>query len=134
MSQENVEAVRQVNASWERAEWAASAELFDPEMEVVFSTTAFPDPGTYRGGRTALDAWGRWLEAWEDFSIELEDVIEAGESIVVTLNRLRGRGKGSGVTVDAEVGCIFHCDRGRVMKMVFSDRREALKAAGLSSE
>jgi ketosteroid isomerase-like protein len=131
MSGENVEAVRQVNAFWARGEWAATAELFDPDVEVVFSATAFPDPGIYRGGRMALDAWAGWLEAWEDFSFELEDVIEAGESIV-TLNRLRGRGKASGVTVDADVGCIFHCDRGRVVRMVFCDRREALKAAGRS--
>jgi len=130
MSQENVDAVRQVCAYWERGEWRASAELFDPRLEVVYSTTAFPDAGTYRGGRVALDAWRRWLEAWEEFSMEVVDVIEDGEGIVALI-RLRGRGKESGATVDAEVGVIFDCDRGIIRRMVFCDRQEALEAAGV---
>jgi ketosteroid isomerase-like protein len=130
MSEEDVEVVRQACAYWERGDWAGSAELFDPGVEVVYSTTAFPDAGTYRGGRMALDAWTRWLEAWEAFSMELVDVIEAGEEIV-TLNRLHGRGKGSGVTVDADVGVIFDCRRVVIRRMVFCDRQEALEAAGL---
>jgi ketosteroid isomerase-like protein len=130
MSEEDVEVVRQACAYWERGDWAGSAELFDPGVEVVYSTTAFPYAGTYRGGRMALDAWTRWLEAWEAFSMELVDVIEAGQEIV-TLNRLHGRGKGSGVTVDADVGVIFDCRRGVIRRMVFCDRQEALEAAGL---
>jgi ketosteroid isomerase-like protein len=131
MSQENVDAVRQVYAYWERGQWAASADLFDPGLEVVYSTSAFPDAGTYRGGRVALHAWSRWLEAWEEFSVELVDLVEAGEEIV-GLQRLRGRGKESGVTVDADVGVIFTCDHGVIRRMVFCDRQEALEAAGLS--
>ena len=127
---ENVEVVRRVYADWERGQWAASADLFDPGLEVVFSASAFPDAGTYRGGRETLDAWGRWLDAWEEFSLELEDVIEAGEEIVA-LQRLRGRGKESGVTVDSDVGVIFTCDHGVIRRMVFCDRQEALEAAGL---
>jgi ketosteroid isomerase-like protein len=130
MSQENVDAVRQACAAWERGEWAASAELFDPNLEVVYSTSAFPDAGTYRGGRVALDAWRRWLEAWEEFSMEFVDVIEAGEKIIA-LSRLRGRGQESGATVNADVGVIFDCDRGIIRRMVFCDRHEALEAAGL---
>jgi hypothetical protein len=61
MSQENVDAVRQVYAYWKRGQWSASADLFDPGLEVVYSTSAFPDAGTYRGGRVALHAWSRWL-------------------------------------------------------------------------
>ena len=52
---ENVELVRRVYADWERGQWAASADLFDPGLEVVFSASAFPDAGTYRGG--AREAW-----------------------------------------------------------------------------
>jgi hypothetical protein len=46
------------------------------------------------------------------------------------LNRLRGRGKASGIAVDSEVGCIFDLDGARIVRMVFCDRREALEAAG----
>jgi ketosteroid isomerase-like protein len=128
VSQVNLDAVRDVLADWERGDWASSAELFDPDLEVVFSTTSFPDAGTYHGGRAVLDAWGRWLEAWDEFSMEFDDVIARGERIVA-LNRLHGRGKESGVPVDAEVGVVFECAGGVVKRMVFCDRREALEAA-----
>jgi ketosteroid isomerase-like protein len=128
MPRENVDTVRRLFAYWEQGEWQASAELFDPDFEAVFSSGAFPDPGTYRGARRTLDAWRAWLEAWEEFSLELEDAISVGERVVV-LNRLRGRGKASGIAVDAEVGCIFDLDGGRIVRMVFCDRRQALDAA-----
>jgi ketosteroid isomerase-like protein len=128
MSRGNVDTVRRLFDYWEQGEWQASAELFDPGFEAVFSSGAFPDPGTYRGARRTLDAWRAWLEAWEEFSLELEDAIPVGERVVV-LNRLRGRGKASGIAVDAEVGCIFDLDRGRIVRMVFCDRRQALDAA-----
>jgi hypothetical protein len=44
--------------------------------------------------------------------MEVDEVIEVGES-VVSLNRLRGRGKVSGATVDDDVGVIFGCRGGK---------------------
>jgi ketosteroid isomerase-like protein len=128
MSNANVETVRRLFEYWERGEWEASAELFEPEFESEFSAGAFPDPGVYRGARSTLDAWRGWLEAWEEFSLELEDMIPVGETMVVVLNRLRGRGKASGIPVDSEVGCIFDLDGGRVVHMTFCDREQALAA------
>ena len=129
MSAENVETVRAVCGAWERGDWAASAEHFDPALEVVYSPSAFPDAGTYRGGPVAFDAWKRWLEAWEEFSMQVVDMIETGDEIV-TLIGLQGRGKESGATVDADVGVVFECAGGKIKRMVFCDRREALEAAG----
>jgi ketosteroid isomerase-like protein len=128
MSGENVETVRRLFGYWENGEWQASAELFDPEFDAIFSAGAFPDPGTYRGARKTLNAWRDWLEAWDEFSLELEEAIPVGDRVVV-LNRLRGRGKASGIAVDSEVGCIFDFDGGRIVRMVFCDRQQALNAA-----
>jgi ketosteroid isomerase-like protein len=133
MSREKLEVVRRLFSYWEAGEWAASAELFDPDFEAVFSATAFPDPGTYRGARSTLDAWTRWLEAWDEFKLELEDAIAIGDGVVV-LNRLRARGKASGAAVSDEVGCIFYFNDGRIVRMVFCDRQRALEAAGLSEQ
>jgi ketosteroid isomerase-like protein len=129
MSEDNVEAVRRLFAYWERGEWEAGADLVHPDFEAVFSATAFPDPGSYRGAGGTLDAWRRWLEAWDAFTIELEEVIDLGAR-VIALNRLRGRGKASGIAVDSEVGCIFDCAEGRIVRMEFCDRQHALDAAG----
>lgn len=133
MSSGNVEVVRRLFDYWERGEWQASAELFDSGFEAVFSAAAFPDPGTYRGARSTLDAWRRWLDAWEEFSLELEEVIPVGDRVVV-LNGLRGRGKTSGIPVDSEVGCTFDFDEGKIVRMVLCDRDEALEAAREGAE
>jgi ketosteroid isomerase-like protein len=131
MSDENVAVVRGVCAAWQRGDWAASVGRYDSDLKVVYSTSAFPDAGTYRGGRVALDAWNRWLDAWEKFGIESVDLIDAGEQ-VIALIRLQGRGKESGATVVADQGVIFECDHGTIKRIVFCDRGEALEAAGLS--
>jgi ketosteroid isomerase-like protein len=129
VSVENVEVVRKLFAYWERGEWQASAALFDPGFEAVFSARSFPDPGTYRGARSTLEAWSGWLEAWEEFGLELEETIGEGERVVALIT-LRGRGKASGALVEDKVGSIFDCNRGRIARMVFCDRREALEAVG----
>jgi ketosteroid isomerase-like protein len=131
MARDEVEMVRILFGYWERGEWPASPELFAPDFEAVFSGTSFPDPGSYRGGRSTMAAWQRWLDAWEEFSMELEETVPA-EGRVVALNRLQGRGKASGAAVDAEVGCIFEFEDGRITRMVFCDRHAALEAAGRS--
>src|SRR5436190_18213471 len=129
MPPDDVEAVLRLFAHWERGDWAASAELFHPQFEAVFSARAFPDPGTYRGARRTLDAWRNWLEAWDEFGLQLERTIDA-EGIVVALLTLRGRGKSSGIAIESEVGSIFDFDDGKISRMVFCDRHEAMAAAG----
>jgi ketosteroid isomerase-like protein len=73
VSQENVDVVRQVCAAWERGDWAASVGRYDPDLKVVYSTSAFPDAGTYRGGASRSmrgiggstlgrnSAWSSWI-------------------------------------------------------------------------
>jgi ketosteroid isomerase-like protein len=131
VAREDVEAVRAVFAFWEHGDWGASADLFDPDFEAVFSATAFPDPGVYRGADATLAAWRSWLEAWDRFRLDLEELIDLGGR-VVALNSLRGRGKASGIAIESAVGCIFDCVDGRIRRMEFCDRRRALEAVEAS--
>jgi hypothetical protein len=41
-----------------------------------------------------------WADAWDDWEVEAEDFIDAGERVVVILNQ-RGRSKATGIPVDA---------------------------------
>jgi ketosteroid isomerase-like protein len=51
------------------------------------------------------------------------------------LGRNTGRGKGSGVTVDAPTAAILDFHEGKVSRIrLYLDPGEALRAAGLSSE
>ena len=131
MSQENVEVVRQLFELWEQGEWGGGRELCDDGCEVVFSTSWFPDAGSYTFGREALGAWMAFIEAFEEFALGLDQVVDAGER-VVALVWMRGRGRASGADVDAKVGAIFTLRSRKVIRWEMVDRGKALEAAGLS--
>jgi ketosteroid isomerase-like protein len=130
MSEENVEIVRRLFEPWERGDWGGGRELFDDSCEVVFSTAWFPDAGAYGVGREALRAWIAFTDAFEEFSVEVDQIVEAGEQ-VIALTRIRGRGRASGADVDAEVGTVFTLRDGKIVRYELTDRRDALEAAGL---
>ena len=130
MPQENVENVRQLFEHWERGDWGGGREFFDDSCEVVFSTSAFPDAGAYGVGRKALRAWMNFTEAFETFAVEVDQIVEAGDQVVV-FNWIRGRGRASGADVDASVGAVFTLRNGKIVRYELTDRREALEAAGL---
>jgi hypothetical protein len=121
MSEENVEIVRQILGHWERHEWAGGRELYDDHCEVVFSTAWLPDPDTYVIGDEALGAWISFLDSFEEFTVGVDRIVDAGESVVV-LSWIRARGRASGADVNAKVGCIF--DRsGREGRSIRVDRQ-----------
>jgi ketosteroid isomerase-like protein len=132
MSVENVEVVRQLWKHWERGDWRAGRDLMGDECEFVFSASWFPDAGAYNAGPEALYAWAAFTEAFDELAAGVDQIIEAGEERVVALAWLRGRGRASGVGVDASTGVIFTLRDGKIIRCVFTHRAKALEAAGLS--
>jgi ketosteroid isomerase-like protein len=130
MSQENVEVVRQLFELWEGGDWGGGSEFFDDSCEVVFSPLFFPDAGAYSVGREALRAWMNFIEAFETFATEVEQIVDAGERVVV-LSWIRGRGRISGADVDAKVGVVLTFRDEKIVRYELTDRRQALEAAGL---
>jgi ketosteroid isomerase-like protein len=76
-------------------------------------------------------ALGRVLDVYADFSVELEQVIDAGED-VVAIGIARGTGA-SGVEVRWRQGYVWTVRDGKAVRFQwFNDPAEALAAAGLS--
>ena len=78
--------------------------------------------------------WNRnaWLEAWDEHSFHLEEVIEDGESVVVGVH-ITARGRGSGIEVDVRFYAQIRVRDGRIIYIYdHEDRAAALEAAGLS--
>jgi ketosteroid isomerase-like protein len=73
-----------------------------------------------------------WLSQWEDWRVEAEEYIPAGEFVVV-LCRYTGRGKESGAAVDTTGAHLWTMRAGKPIRLeVFSSRTKALETAGLS--
>ena len=119
--------LEQMLAEWGRGEFW-NRELFADDVVFVVSG---PDAAEYHGIDGLTAAWRDFLSAWDDFRIKGERIVPGDEGVYVLMQRLEGRGKGSGLDIDAEVAGLVHVHNGRVARIeMFWDRDAALLAAG----
>lgn len=130
MSLENVEIVR------------AQVERFEATGELSPGTSAdeiawhdppdFPDAQVHIGMEGVLRAVGTWADAWNEWQIELNEYLDAGERVLVR-GKQRGRGKDTGVLVEQPLCLVYLLSEGKVSEVrAFFDEDQALEAAGLS--
>src|SRR4051812_29121238 len=107
MSQENVEVVREVMGLLARPEGneAALLERFAPDVRIDMSRRVF-NPDVYEGHAGLRRLGAEIREVWDEFRIEAERFIAAGDRVVV-IEKRRGRGKESGVEVEQRAGVIW---------------------------
>ncbi len=87
---------------------------------------------TYRGRNAAVFYCAAVEQSWEGLHWEVEEVRD-GADWVLALGRIRGRGRGSGVEIDAHGGWLASFKDGVITRFqTFSERGQALEAAGLS--
>jgi ketosteroid isomerase-like protein len=106
--------------------------FFDPAVEIDFSRRQL-DAEVYRGYDGAARFLEELREPWEEFRIEPEELIEAGDA-VVAFGNVTGRAKQSGITIDTAVGYLVSLREGRIASIVYfgEDRAACLEAAGLA--
>ena len=133
MSEENVEVGEPARRLWvalSNRDWDAFSAELDPDVEY----TPVEEHVVSRGREAVIRYVERWLQAWETFSGEMEEVVSAPEEDrAFAVLRLRGRGKGSGVEIDDRLFWAYELRGGRLYRISeYNDRAEALEAAGLS--
>jgi ketosteroid isomerase-like protein len=131
MSQENVEVVRASYEAFIRGDLEASLSAYAKDTEWD-DTRVRPDGGVQQGREAVSNRARTWRGTFSEYSFELEDVLDAGEHVVV-VSRDRGLGKTSGVEVEHRWGLVVTVDGGRITRTVFyPSPEEALDAVGLS--
>ena len=132
MSQEWVQPVRQGFEAVERGDLAAFDGFTTPDL-VLVQPPEVPDAKTYEGPGAIIAAMEDWPKQWEDFRMDLIEVIDAGDEVAVSVTRHRGRGRESGIEMDFEVFYVQRGHDGKLARMeMFFNRAQALEAAGLS--
>jgi ketosteroid isomerase-like protein len=127
-----VEVVRSIFAALNRGDRETAIGLAHPEIVLDATRNVF-NPKTYVG----KDGLRQWLadtdDVWEGMHTEQNEFIDAGDRVVV-VGRLVGKGKGSGVEVGQPNATILTIRDGLLIRSEtgYADRREALKAVGLS--
>jgi ketosteroid isomerase-like protein len=130
VSQANVNAVQDVYERWGRGDFRASAGLFDP-LVLFYVGEGFPDTGTYLGLDRVAEYTRAFLEPWSEITIEAEEIVEAGDSVLVAV-RQRGVGGESGATTEFRYFHVWSFRGGKVIRLDnIRERAEALEAAGL---
>ena len=126
MSRENVELLRGLFASYEREGLARASEFL--AQDVVWN----PAEEAPQHGPEAVTAYmRRWEGEWEGLRTVAEEFRDAGDWVLVTVH-FSGRGRASGIEVDARLYEAYLFRDGKVVRMdEFSDRAEALEAVGL---
>src|SRR5512132_3897407 len=130
MSQENVELVRAIYASWQegdfsKPEWAAPDIEFRP-------MAVWPDAANGRGIEHMRSTWRNFLAEWKDVRCTAEEIVPVNEHVVVR-SRFHGHGKGSGVSMDfMNAAATFTIRDSKVSRLaLYGHMSEALEAAGL---
>src|SRR5215212_5211325 len=127
MSQQNIEIVRGAWAAFMRHDNAAALGFYDPEVELH----GHVDGGVYRGLDGVRDFFGEWLAAWDEFSTDVEEWIDAGDDVIAVVYE-RARGRRSDVPVEQRQWHVWTVRNGKLLRLrIYATRSEALEAVGL---
>jgi ketosteroid isomerase-like protein len=130
MSQANVEAVRGVYERWSEGDFEAGVALFDP-LVLFIMRPEFPDAGTYLGPEAVERYMRGFLEPWTRLTIEADEILEAGDSVVVAVTQ-RGVGGASGAATELRYFQVWSFRGSKVIRLDnIRERAEALEAVGL---
>jgi hypothetical protein len=134
---ENLQLIRSILAEWERGDFT-SVHWAHPRIE--FAIVDEPGSRVERGVDAMTRTWREFLTAWDDYRVEAREYHELDEERVLVALTPQGRGKVSGLEIDAAAGRrgtanVFHLCRGRVTRLdTYFDRHRALADVGLSIE
>ncbi len=129
MSQENVEVIRRMYDAFHAGNAQEALGHFDPDV-LVDPSKARPDVPVGRGPEKVNALVTSWLAAWEGWREEIEEIRDLGSRVLV-LSVQRGRGRETGVEVEARYAILYDLRGDKITSLrMFGNRGDALEAAG----
>jgi ketosteroid isomerase-like protein len=127
VSAQNVELVRRIHAADARGNYELALSFFAPDVEL--DATHMPDGQIFRGLDAVRAHVADWRSGWRDFQEEIEDVLEAGNRVVIFYCD-RGIGRSSGVETEIRYASVWDVRDGKIARMKnFLNRDEAVRDA-----
>lgn len=131
MSEGNVETVRAAIDAANRGDWQEAFKDGAPGFELDLRGPS-PDFGVLRGFEASRKALLQYWETFEDFHVEIEEVIHADEERVITGVRDSARLSGSDSEISNRIFQVWTFRDGKIVRLsLHTDRNRALEAAGL---
>ena len=131
MSQDRVELLRRAEAAFNTEGSWAIEEVVTHDVEWG-TTGSFPGIDRLYRGPDGMDKWRKDLKSvWEKFEVRVVEVLLEAEGRLVVEERVRGRGKESGLEVEMSIFSTYYFKDEKIARRVaHKERDEALAAAG----
>jgi ketosteroid isomerase-like protein len=133
MSQENVAVVERGNAAFGRRDVPAMVELLSADFELDISGHPVPDLPDYGvGAEHFVDFLATYLCGFDDYTLRIMRLMEAGDEIVVLLHD-SARIRGSEAIVERDLAHVWTVRAAKLCRLrAYNAHEEALEAVGLS--
>ena len=128
MSEENVEIVRTMLDAWDKHGIDATRDAFDPDVELVDLQSAMGMQDRGRGPDELDRMAKQWAEIFDDWGLEILDLVDLGGEFVMAEVRFDGVGRDSGAPVSNRQFEIYRLIGGKIVeiRVGFNDRDDAL--------
>jgi ketosteroid isomerase-like protein len=129
VSEESLEVVRRWFSALENGDPAP--HLCDPEIEIT-NWAESPVTGPYRGHEGVARWWEDVADAFQEFHWELKSIEAVDDRRCVTVQRIAGRFRHTGIDLEFVWGAIITVRDGKILSAVgYASPRRARRAAGL---
>jgi ketosteroid isomerase-like protein len=129
---DNGEVVRAVIESINGGDLDQALQATHQDFEADWSNSIAPHSGVHRGRDRARELFESFLETWEEFRWDPQEIIEVDKARVIVVNRMWMRGRGSGVEVDATGAHVWTITGGKVRRVkLYQSKADALEDVGL---
>jgi ketosteroid isomerase-like protein len=127
MSKELVQLVEKGYEAWNAGDRGWVLDHMSEDVEWI-TPEDDPDPNTYHGYRGVEEYWAQWRAAVGQLSFVVEEMIDAGDNVVVVARR-QGRGEHSGLQISDRVIQVFHFEGTKCTRVhEYYDRDAALRS------
>lgn len=132
MGQDNVQIIREMYASFEKGDIPGVVGAMDPQIEWNEAENfPYADGHPYIGPTAIIEGvFKRLGEEWEYWNVSIEDILDAGKSVVV-LGRYTGKFNRTGAMINAQFAHVWSLSNGKVSKFQqYTDTAQVTKATG----
>jgi ketosteroid isomerase-like protein len=128
MSEQNVAIARAALEAFNEGDFEQLLRLAREDMR-IYSPPDMPNPGEFFG-REGFMLWlGRWMEAWETFTVDMVEPERVDDRWLVARVVQRGTGRGSGIATEMSVWYLWEMRDGRMAQFhIYREREDALAA------
>ena len=109
-----MEALQRGYEALNRGDLSVVLELLHPDLE-WHEPGDSPHAGTHHGRDSFERFFRSWIESFDEFRVEPEQVIERGDDLIAVV-RQSGRGRASGVAIEIRIAHVWTVADGRAVR------------------